>query len=189
MAADGGVDALKALADEVSGVSDAKMQKSIAKQSGKVSSDIATGKGIGSLVAKAKNANNATNAGRLYNTVVGANNQANATANQADIAKSLQRKGFSAETANDLAAALVANYNGLELTKAQEKLLKSAQESKAVQDVISNIMENDQSTMGQRNQNIRNFQQDIRLGTISRAFGVSKEALKEMAEGCFFFFS
>lgn len=152
MGAEGGVDALKNLANEVAGVSDAKMQKTINKQVENVESN-ATARKIG----------------RLYDTVQTANNQANASANQADIAKSLERKGFNTETANDIAEALVAEWNGQELTKAQEKLLESAKESKVVQDAISNIVTNEQSTMGQRNQNIRSFERGVYEGIISKA--------------------
>ena len=184
MGAEGGVDALKQLANDVAGVSDAKMQKTLNKQSGNVSSEVATGKGlVGKAVAGVKNFSNATKVGRLYNTVNTANNLANASANQADIAKSLQRKGFNAETANDIAEALVAEWNGQELNEAQEKLLKSAKESKVVQDAISNIMVNEQSTMGQRSQNIRDFQGDVKAGAIAKVYGVSVDTAKEMLEG------
>ena len=181
MGAEGGVDALKQLANDVAGVSDAKMQKALNKQAGNVTGEIATGKNIvGKAVAGVKNSSNATKVGRLYNTVNTANNLANASANQADIAKSLQRKGFNAETANDIAEALVAEWNGQELTDAQEKLLKSAKDSKVVQDAISNIMTNEQSTMGQRSQNIRDFQEGIKVGTIAKRAGVSKDMVKEL---------
>ena len=184
MGTEGGFDALQVLADEVAGVSDAKMQAELKKQAGNVTGEIATGKNIvGKAVAAVKNNSNATKLGRLYNTIQTANNLNNASANQADIAKSLQRKGFNAETANDIAEALVASYNGQELTKAQEKLLKSAKDSKVVQDAISNIMVNEQSTMGQRSQNIRDFQGDVKAGAIARAYGVSVDTAKEMLEG------
>ena len=152
MGAEGGVDALKQLANEVAGVSDAKMNNTLTKQ-------------VKQVDGKAT----ATRVGRLYNTVNTANNLANASQNQADIAKSLERKGFNNETANDIAEALVASYNGQELNKAQEKLLESAKESKVVQDAISNIMTNEQSTMGQRSNNIRSFERDISNGLISKA--------------------
>ena len=164
--ADGGVDALRKLANDVAGVStDANMKKTLNKQAGKVSSEVATGN---KLVAGVKNANNAMKVGKLYETVNTANNLANATANQADIAKSLQRNNFDAETANAIAEALVAKYNGQELTKAQVKLLKSVENSTAVKNAISNIMANEQSTMGQRSQNIRSFERDISKGVFSK---------------------
>ena len=168
MSVDGGVDALKNLANEVAGVSDGKTQNKLTKQIGKVDNK-ATAKRVG----------------KLSNAVESANNQANASANKADIAKSLQRKGFNAETANDIADALVAEYNGQELTKAQEKLLKSAKKSQVVKDAISNIMVNELSTMGQRSQNIRDFNADIAAGAIAKETGLSKDVVKALQEGDF----
>ena len=179
--ADGGVDALIKLANEVAGVSDAKMQKSLIKQSGNVTSEKATGNNlVGKAVAAIKNRSNDVKVGRLYNTVESANNQANASANQADIAKSLQRKGFNTETATDIAEALVASYNGNELTEAQTKLLEYAKDNKVVQEAISNIVTNTRSTMGQRSQKIRDFQEDVKVGTIAKRTGTSKEMVKEL---------
>lgn len=166
MGADGGVDALMNLANEVAGVSSADIQKKLTKQTGKVEKKAT-----------------ARRTGRLYDTVQNANNLANASLNQADIAKSLERKGFNSETANDIADALVANYNGHELTIAQSKLLKSAKDSKVVQEAISNIIENEQSTMGQRSQNIRDFSKDVALGRLAKAAGVSVDTVRKMAEG------
>ncbi len=140
MAADGGVDALKNLANEVAGVSTGETLEGLRKQIATVDKK-ATSRKIG----------------KLYETVNSANNLANASANKADIAKSLQRKGFNAETANNIAEALVASYNGQSLTKTQEKLLKTWKNSKYVQEAISNIMVNEKSTMGQRGQNLRDF--------------------------------
>ena len=149
---DGGVDALKALANDVVGVSQPKTQRMLNKQ-------------ISAVESKATN----RKVGRLYDTVRNANNLANASANQADIAKSLQRKGFNSETANDIAAAIVARYNGEALTNAQKKLLKSADESRVVQNAISNIVENKHSTMGQREQNIRDFNASVSEGVIAKS--------------------
>ena len=116
MSADGGVDALKNLANQVAGVSeDTKMNGKLTKQLSKVDKK-----------ATAKNV------GNLYNTVHNANDLANAAANQADIAKSLQRKGFGADTAKDIAGALVARYNGQELTWHQAKLLKAVEGNEVV---------------------------------------------------------
>lgn len=142
--ADGGEAALKKLADDVYGVTSADMQKKLGKQMDKVNKKATS-----------------TRLGKLYDTVQTANNQANASANQADIAKSLERKGFGYGQAKDIAEALVASYNGQELTRSQSKLLKSVKDSKVVQDAISNIMDNTKSTMGQRSQNIRDFQSGV----------------------------
>ena len=154
------------LANEVSGVSSTKMQTTLSKQSGKVGKKATAGR-----------------VGQLLNTVRTANDLANASANQADIAKSLTRKGFASETANDIAAALVARYNGQEITKAQQKLLESVIDNSAVRDVIENIVDNTKSTMGQRRDNIRAFSRDIALGNIARTTGLSVDTVKNMASG------
>ena len=170
-AAEGGIEALKSLAMEKAGATtdiDGKTSENLKKQAGKLS-----------------NKTSAKKVGMLYEATQKAGNIANASANQADIAKSLQRKGFNEETANDLATALVAEYNGQELTKAQEKLLKSAKDSKVVKEAISNIMLNEKSTMGQRSQYIRDFANEIEVGRIAKTYGVSKDeakTLKEMAD-------
>lgn len=183
MNAEGGVDALKQLALDVAGASDAKMQKSLTRQAGKVSSEIASGTGLGKIGAAVKNRSNAKKVGRLYSTTQTANNLANASQNKADIAKSLRRKGFNVETANDLADALVASYNGQPLTKAQSKLLESVENSTELKKVISDIVTNTKSTMGQRSQNIRDFDSDVRAGLVSRATGVSLDVAKEFVNG------
>ena len=163
--ADGGVDALMNLANDVAGVSEGKYQKQLNKQT----------------AAVGKNATN-RRVGMLFETVQNANNQANASANQADIAKSLTRKGFNTETANDIAEAIVASYNGQELTQAQRKLLESVKKSKVVQNAIANIAYNEQSTMGQRSQKIRDFTDEVRVGVISKTAGVDLTGKKTAAE-------
>ena len=162
-AADGGVDALKALANDVAGVSKGKMKNSLTKQASKIGEK-----------------SSARKVGRLYSNVQTANKVANSSQNQADIAKSLQRKGFNAETSNDLAAALVARYNGQPLTKAQSRLLESAKDNTAVQKAISDIISNEQSTVGQRQQNIRDFNAEVNTGIIAKTYGMSKEAVKNL---------
>lgn len=169
--ADGGVTALKNLAMEKAGATseiDSKVSEGLRKQADKISEK-----------------SSAKKVGMLYEATKKAGNIANASANQADIAKSLQIKGFSEETANDLASALVAQYNGQELTKAQEKLLKSAENSEVVKGVVKDIMLNEKSTMGQRSQDIRDFANEVEVGAIAKTYGISKDkakALKEMAD-------
>lgn len=170
MGAYGGVEALHDLAYQVADASNGKMAKTLKKQADNTSGEVATGKGLKKIGAAIKNNRNATRIGLLYDTVKTANNLANASANQADIAKSLQRKGFNAETANDLAAALVAQYNGQVLTNAQEKLLKSMKDSPEVMKVVHDIIANVQSTVGQRSQNIRDFQEAVETGHTLNAF-------------------
>ena len=164
-AADGGVKALQDLAMQVAGDSEGKFKDRLTKQAGK----------IGEKSSRVK-------VGRLYNDVTTANKVANTSANQADIAKSLERKGFNAETANDIAGALVAQYNGQELTEYQGKLLESVQHNSYVQEAISNIVTNQQSTMGQRQQNIRDFAQDVEDGHIAKRAGVSVDTVKKIRE-------
>ena len=147
--ADGGVDALLGLANEVSGATNGRVQKNLNRN----------------IAAVEKNASN-RRVGRLYDSVNTANNHANVSANQADIAKSLTRKGFNAETANNIAEALIAKYNGKTLSKAQSRLLESAENNTHVKTAISNIITNDQSTMGQRSKNIRDFIQGISKGIV-----------------------
>ncbi len=136
----GGVDALMELANEVSGVSDKSVQKSLQKQTGKV----------------AKNAT-ARQVGKLYETV----GTAFTAQNKADIVKSLERKNFSSEQANGIADALVARSQGKQLTEEQANHLDFVRNSKAVQDAISNIVENEQSTMGQRNRVLQDFGNEV----------------------------
>ena len=164
--AEGGVDALRQLANEVAGVTTEDGKKDLDRYQKRLN----------------KRQSN-KNVGLLYEAVKNANNLANASANQADIAKSLQRKGFNAETASDLAVAIVAQYNGQELTREQEKLLESAKDSTLVKEAIDNIVANTKSTMGQRSQNIRDFQKDVAIGNISRMYGAIAETVKKMAEG------
>ena len=165
MGNEGGVDALMKLANDVAGVSEGSVQKNITKQSGKVE----------------KNAT-ARSVGKLYDAVQNANNTANASANQADIAKSLERKGFNTETAQDIAEALVASYNGQELTSSQQRLLKSASKNSVVQAAIRNIVVNPESTMGQRSQNIRGFQENY-ISNASRTNPAQQSEANAAASG------
>ena len=164
-AADGGVNALQDLTNKVAGASEGRMQRSLTRQAGNLSQNTSDAK-----------------VGYLYDTVQTANKVANTSANQADIAKSLERKGFNSETANDIASALVARYNGQSLTKAQESLLKSVENSKVVKDAISNIVTNEQSTLGQRQQNIREFQNAVKDGIFASASGLTVETYKNMVK-------
>ena len=163
--ADGGVDALLSLANEVAGVSEGRTQKNLNRS-------------ISSVQNKASN----IKVGKLYESVQKANNLANASQNQADIVTALTAKGFKAETASDIAQALIARYNGKELTKAQSRLLESVENSTVVKDVIANLVNNDKSTIGQRSQKIRDFDSDISAGIISKSFGIDTNAAKKAME-------
>ena len=163
--AEGGVDALLSLANDVAGVSEGSVQKQLTN-------------GIASVE---KNASD-RKVGKLYDTVQTANNLANAPQNQADIVKSLTRRGFKAETATDIAEALIARYNGKELNKVQTRLLASVENSEAVKSAVSSIMFNAKSTMGQRSQNIRDFDSGISTGIISRTLGVDTKTANKAAQ-------
>lgn len=172
MSADGGVDALKNLANEVAGASSADVQAELNELSGKVSAEAATGKGLGKITAAAKNAINATNVGNLYGAVQKANN----TLNKADVAKSLERNGFNSSDASTIAGALVDKYNGEVLTKKQEKLLKAVEKNQKVQAAVSNIIKNEKSTIGRRSQDIRNFNNEVESGIIINRIKKAYEA-------------
>ena len=163
MGVEGGTDALMNLANEVAGVTGSK---DLTKQINKVNSKTTE-----------------KNVGKLYATVKNTSNQANAKMNQHDIAISLVRKGINSQTAMDIAEALVTSYNGNELTSKQTRLLKSMNDNQAVQDAVSNIVENPQSTMGQRNQNVAKFAKDIALGMLAKEAGVDLDAIKNVIEG------
>ena len=163
--ADGGAKALENFAMSVAGATEGKLSNSIKKQAGKVSSEVAIGKGFGKIGAAVKNFNRDVQAGRLYNDVMTAQN----AQNKADIARSLQEKGFNAETANDIATVLVAEYTGQNLSFAQRRLLESAMETQVVKQVVADIIGNEQSTMGQREANIRGFNAKIVDGIVTKA--------------------
>ena len=149
---DGGLDALKALANEMAGVSPKSIQKSLNKQVNKVSKE-------------AGSDTTARRVGRLYDTV----QTATAEQNQADIVKSLTRKGFSKIMANSIAQAMVAQANGQDLSFTQRNLLGFYQNNDRVQNAQENIVSNEKSTMGQRNQNISDFNNQISSGVFLKA--------------------
>lgn len=162
MKADGGVDALKNLANEVAGVSDSKMKNSLTKLAGKVSSDVATGSGIGKVGAAIKNANNAVKVGKLYNTV----NTANNTLNKADVATILEMRRFDSATANELADAIVAVASGNQITEQQAALLKEYKDNEDVMGVINGYDLDERSTIGKRNKAMSEFNRDIKTGLV-----------------------
>ena len=142
ISANGGTAALRNLANEIAGVSDSKMQNRLNKQSAKVEGD-----------ASVKNVKN------LYKTIGKATN----ALNQADIAKSLERQGFSTKEANAVAGAIVASQRGQLLSNKQSTLLEKYGDSAAVKAVLENIVSNSQSTMGQRNSEMAEFTQSAML--------------------------
>ena len=164
--ADGGAKALEKLAMDLAGATDGKLSNSLKKQAGKVSGEVATGSGIGKIGAAVKNYSRDVRAGKLYSDI----QTANAFANHADIVKALTagENGFSEKEAKKIAGALVALSNGLEITEEQSVLLESVESNPAVQGIVESI-NSDQSAIAQRNQQLRQFRQDVTVSAISKA--------------------
>ena len=152
MEAEGGVDALKALAMDVSGA-DSKL----AKQAGKVTGETVDGKG---LKATVQNNRSQKAVGKLYDSV-----QAEVTTqNKADIAKSLQENGFSPKSAKNIADAIIAQASGEELSKFQKATLEAVKDNKKVEEIVSGILEDGSSSVNKRNVNLTKYALGINLG-------------------------
>lgn len=115
------------------------------------------------------------NVGRMYNAVATAYD----TQNQADIAKSLEQKGYSTKEANAIAGAIVAEANNHSLTEKQEKILKQAKGDSKVQEVISEIVKNKESEMGKRNQVLQDFVNGVNVTNAIRAYAKTQDKAKE----------
>ena len=113
--AEGGIDALRSLADEVAGVSDTKIQNRITSQSERVGKKATT-----------------RNVGKLYNTV----SSAYSAQDKADITKSLTKNGIEEKTAKNLAEAIVESGNGKIITKKQQDLLTEYRDNEAVRTAL-----------------------------------------------------
>lgn len=149
MGIDGGLDKLKKLSNEVAGVSTGKVQKNLAKLTSKVSDKASPRK-----------------VGMLYNAV----NAAIGTQNHADIVKTLTRgeNAFTEKKASEIAGALIAQANGLELTSKQSKLLESVRRNSNVQQVLDEVINNPNSAMNQRKLQMREFNNDIAINAIKQ---------------------
>lgn len=170
MGSETGVSNLLGIGAEVSSVAPAETKEIIAKQSNAVSKKIDSG---------SNSIGTARNVGRLYNTVKKANNANNASQNQTDIAKSLKRDGFDSETADALAEALIAQAYGTNLSNTQSKLLRTYKDNASVKDALHNIVLNKKSTMGQRNQNIRDFEHSVDVGIAKKAIKSNYKSLED----------
>ena len=162
--ADGGVDALKALAMDVSGAK-------FTNQANKISSEPATGEGlIGKASAAIKNSSNQKKVGKLYQAV-----EAEVTAqNQADIAKALNENGFSQSSAKNIAEAVVAKLNGTELNKFQQAVLESVKDNKMVDETVNKIVNDPESGVSKRTGNLDTYSVGVMLGK-----GIAPEATRE----------
>ena len=156
MNADGGFDAMKAFAMDVSGA-DSKL----AKKANKVTGETYTGDGlIGKAVAAAKNNKSQRDVGKLYDSV----RTEVAKQNQADLAKSIEAVGISSKIANNIAGAVMAQLNGEELSKVQKAALDIFKSNEKVQEAISGILENADSTVSKRNLNLDTYSLGINMG-------------------------
>ena len=166
IAADGGVDALKSLAMDVSGAN-----HNLTAQANKVSSEPATGEGlVGKAVAAVKNSSNQKKVGKLYQAV-----EAEVTKqNQTDIAKALNENGFSKSSAKNIAEAVVAKATGAELNKFQEAVLESVKDNKKVDEIVTKIINDPESGVSKRTGNMDTYSMGIMLGK-----GISPEATRE----------
>ena len=164
--ADGGVDALKALAMDVAGAN-----PKLTKQANNVSSEPATGKNlVGKAVAAVKNSSNQKKVGKLYQAVEAEVN----TQNQADIAKALNESGFSKSSAKNIAESVVAKANGVELNKFQEAVLDSVKDNKKVDEIVTKIINDPESGVSKRVGNMDTYSMGIMLGK-----GIAPEATRE----------
>ena len=156
MEAEGGLDALKALALNVSGA-DSKL----AKQANKVTGETYTGEGlIGKAVAAAKTNKSQKAVGKLHNAV-----QTEVTAqNKADIAKSLEEGGFSQKSAKNIADAIVARANGEELSKFQKATLESVKGNKKVDEIADKLFNDMDSSVNKRDINLLKYNLGISHG-------------------------
>ena len=169
---EGGVDALKALALEMVDSVDMETQGTIRNLADQVVGDQYTGKGLGKLTAAVKNSSNTKRVGKLYDTVRSTVTQQN----QADIEKSLTRKGFSERTARNIAEALVDQLNGKELSKYQEAVLDCYADNEKVQETVADIIENDRSTVSDRSASLDAFKLDLARKRIMQQVGMETAA-------------
>ena len=153
MEVNGGVDALRNLANDVAGVSSPKMQNKLTKLSGKVENKATT-----------------RNVGKLYNAVKSANN----AQNKSDIATILEMNKFDSKEANAIADAVVALANGDQLTTEQVSLIKAYKNNGVVQDLFSNFAPDDRSIIGKRTQQMEDFDKEIALTLMAKKNGVER---------------
>ena len=156
MAADGGVDALKALALDVSGAN-----SKLAKQAEKVTGKTAVGENLtGKAVAAVKNRANEKRIGKLYDAV-----RSEVTKqNRSDIAQLLGEKGLSKSSANNIADAVAAALNGEELDKFQEMVLDQVKDNKGVADAVNTILQDDASNLSKRTTDLSIYSQGVAHG-------------------------
>ena len=156
MAADGGVDALKALALDVSGAG-----SKLVNQAEKVTGETAVGKNFtGKVVAAAKNSANQKRIGKLYE---GVRSEVYAQ-NRADIAKLLGEKGFSSTSAKNIAEAIAARINGDETNKFQDMVLDEVKDNSAVNEVVKTVLTDEASLVSKRTTDLDLYSRGVAVG-------------------------
>lgn len=156
MAADGGVDALKALALDVSGAG-----SKLVNQAEKVTGETAVGKNFtGKVVAAAKNSANQKRIGKLYE---GVRSEVSAQ-NRADIAKLLGEKGFSSTSAKNIAEAIAARINGDETNKFQDMVLDEVKDNSAVNEVVKTVLTDEASLVSKRTTDLDLYSRGVAAG-------------------------
>lgn len=170
VAADGGMDLLMNFANEVAGVSPNSANR--INEQAKVAQDkfnAFNAKNESRVKAGKKESGpskrTARKIGELYQTTTEAYKSYAKEQNVADVAKSLEEKGFAPETANKVAKALLANSEA-DLTRAQKQILEAAKDDPDIQKTVQDIIVNPESTMGQRNRKISDLNDAINLGLI-----------------------
>ena len=154
-----GTDALMTLALDMAKRSDGKSQARLLSQ-------------VDSLKGKKFRTQSGRNraAGRLYNTVRSVMTEQNI----GEISAALQEQGFSKKDASKIAGALAMNYNGIEMTPQQEKLVQKYGNDQKVLDAISKVVENGESGIRKRANSLARFEFGTMLGNV--ASRVNQEA-------------
>lgn len=96
-------------------------------------------------------------AGRLYRTVQNTVSEAN----KADVAKALQEQGYTQRQAKNIADAFYAQAIGMEVSKAQQKVIQEFGKNEDVQKIIGDMLLSSESTIAKRNQDLQNFRLDV----------------------------
>ena len=87
--------------------------------------------------------------GQLYSRLANAENANNATNNRVDISHRLQKIGVSAQEANEIASAVVAQQIGEELTSQQRKTIRKIKNNSDVADIVYDVLALGKGTAGQ----------------------------------------
>lgn len=156
----GGVAALQQAAKDTASELDGSAQKALERLAGRVSTEPATGKGLGSVTAKIRNMVNTQRVGKLYNRTANAITELNAGV----LAARLEQGGYSKNKASAVAKATMEAVGGYELDGPQQKTLEKVWEDPVYQQALTEIVKNEQSTVNQRRERIGQVLQDHRTG-------------------------